>query len=249
VPLVLCHGGPGLSDNLGPVAALVADVALVHRYDQRGAGRSSRAGPLDVATFIADLEALRAHWGHERWVVGGHSWGANLALLYALAHPERTLGVVYLAGPGLRWGWQEETRRRRLARLTEAERAELAQLEPASARFAQLMWSTDFADRRRAPEQPLYAFPRNDEVFDAVTRSHRAVLDAGVDAGALAAPLLVVHGAHDGPERARAVAEQAPRGRYVELRDSGHSPWLEEPDELGRALREFLSDSGSGTPA
>ncbi|HJS95420.1 MAG TPA: alpha/beta fold hydrolase [Solirubrobacteraceae bacterium] len=93
VPLVLCHGGPGLSDNLQPVAARVDDLARVHRYDQRGSGRSRSAGPFDVASFVADLDALRRHWGHERWLVGGHSWGANLALCYAVTHPHRTIAV------------------------------------------------------------------------------------------------------------------------------------------------------------
>jgi proline iminopeptidase len=45
IPLVLCHGGPGLSDNLGPIADMVDDIALAHRYDQRGAGRSPSHGP------------------------------------------------------------------------------------------------------------------------------------------------------------------------------------------------------------
>ena len=92
LPAVLCHGGPGLSANLGPVAAMVEGLALVHCYDQRGSGRSRSSGPFDVASFVADLEALRRHWGHDRWLVGGHSWGANLALFYALRHPDRTLG-------------------------------------------------------------------------------------------------------------------------------------------------------------
>src|SRR4051794_32638179 len=241
VPLVLCHGGPGLSDNLGPLAALVDDVALVHRYDQRGSGRSRSDGPYDVAAFVADLEALREHWGHERWVAGGHSWGANLALFYALAHPDRTLGVVYLAGTGLRWGWQEEARRRRLARLTAAERAELAGLEPGSPRFLELMWTTDFADRRAA-RLPLYAFPRDEAIFAAVSESHRAVLEAGVDVRRLTAPLLVMHGRHDGPER---VAQLARHGRYVEIGGAAHSPWLEQPAAVRRGLRAFLYELSS----
>ena len=66
VPLVLCHGGPGLSDNLQPVAAMVDDLARVHRYGQRGSGRSRSAGPFDVASFVADREmaelAPRGRW-------------------------------------------------------------------------------------------------------------------------------------------------------------------------------------------
>jgi len=42
--LVLAHGGPGMSDNLGPVAAMVDDLATVHRFDQRACGRSSGQG-------------------------------------------------------------------------------------------------------------------------------------------------------------------------------------------------------------
>lgn len=48
VPLVLAHGGPGLSNNLEPVAAMVEDVDRVHLYDQRGGGRSSAGGPFGV---------------------------------------------------------------------------------------------------------------------------------------------------------------------------------------------------------
>jgi len=44
VPIVLNHGGPGGYDHLEPLAGLIDDVALVHRYDQRGSGRSSRRG-------------------------------------------------------------------------------------------------------------------------------------------------------------------------------------------------------------
>lgn len=259
VPLVLCHGGPGLSDNLGPVADMVDDLALVHRYDQRGSGRSASDGPFDVASFVADLEALREHWGHQRWLVGGHSWGANLALFYALAHPESTLGVIYLAGTGLRWGWQQDAQRRRLARLTADERVELAHLEQelarggaaATERFLRLTWTTDFADRRNArvlDEHPLYQFQRNEHVFRTANESYKAVLDRGVEEEVqqLQMPLLVIHGAHDtDPTRARRVAELAPKGRWVELDRSAHSPWLEQPSDLREQLRSFVSEFAS----
>ena len=88
-PVVLCHGGPGIYDYLEPVADMIADLVTAHRYDQRGCGRSEDRGPYNVATFVADLDALREHWGYEAWTVVGHSWGATLALLYAIEHPER----------------------------------------------------------------------------------------------------------------------------------------------------------------
>jgi pimeloyl-ACP methyl ester carboxylesterase len=48
-PLVLCHGGPGFWDTFEDLAGLLADVAAVHRWDQRGCGRSERRGPYTVA--------------------------------------------------------------------------------------------------------------------------------------------------------------------------------------------------------
>ncbi|MBX7198694.1 MAG: alpha/beta hydrolase [Rhodospirillaceae bacterium] len=97
-PLVLLNGGPGLADYLQPVSTLLADACTVHRYEPRACGRSSPAGPHTLAQAIADLESLRRHWGHERWIVTGHSWGADLALAYALHHPGATRAVIGLAG-------------------------------------------------------------------------------------------------------------------------------------------------------
>ncbi len=248
-PLVLCHGGPGLSDNLGPVAEMVDDLALVHRYDQRGSGRSRSHGPFDVASLVADLEALRGHWGHERWLVGGHSWGANLALCYALTHPDRMEGVIYLAGSGLRVEGRKAARRRRLARLTESERDELE--TASSERFLELIGTTDFADRRQAARAlragPLYRWPRDENIFRSVTESFEALVDRGLpqQVRSLAPPILVIHGAHDEPARAREVAELAPRGRWAELEHSAHVPWLEEPARLRELLREFLRGLGT----
>ena len=97
-PLVLCHGGPGCCDYLAPVAALLTDRAQVIRYEQRGCGRSTAPPPYTVATSLADLDCVRQYYGLSQWIVAGHSWGADLALLYALTYPARTLGVICLAG-------------------------------------------------------------------------------------------------------------------------------------------------------
>lgn len=99
-PLLLCSGGPGCCDYLAPVAEMVDDLCSVHRFEARGCGRSEPSPPYDVETCVRDLEALREAWGLERWAVGGHSWGANLGLAYALKHPERVSALLYLCGNG-----------------------------------------------------------------------------------------------------------------------------------------------------
>ncbi|HEX9268629.1 MAG TPA: alpha/beta fold hydrolase [Candidatus Limnocylindria bacterium] len=102
--LVLCHGGPGLWDYLEPFAVLLAGTARGIRYDQRGCGRSGgAAGPYTLERFVEDIDAVRRAAGFERWIAGGHSWGATLALHYALAHPDRVEGLLYVSGVGLDW--------------------------------------------------------------------------------------------------------------------------------------------------
>ena len=110
-PAVLCHGGPGIYDYLEPVAAMIDDLATIHRYDQRGCGRSQDTPPNDIATFVADLDALRAHWGYGSWTVIGHSWGAELALMYAIRHPDRVSRLAYISGTGIDPAWHAQYRR------------------------------------------------------------------------------------------------------------------------------------------
>ncbi|WP_435176995.1 alpha/beta fold hydrolase [Actinacidiphila sp. bgisy145] len=114
--VVCCHGGPGLWDFLGDVAVLLADRAAVYRWDQRGCGRSERRGPYSFARSVADLDAVRRHFGRERVALLGHSYGADLALRYALAHPERVSGLVYVSGTGIDASWATDSLARALPR-------------------------------------------------------------------------------------------------------------------------------------
>src|SRR5215217_7967143 len=43
-PVVLCHGGPGGTGTLAPLARVLVDRCRVHRYEQRACGRSCDDG-------------------------------------------------------------------------------------------------------------------------------------------------------------------------------------------------------------
>ena len=111
LPVVFLHGGPGA--GLSAYHRRFFDPARyrIVLFDQRGAGKSTPHAELrDNTTWhlVADIEAIRAYFGIERWVVFGGSWGSTLALAYAQKHPERVLGLVlrgiFLGRPGeLRW--------------------------------------------------------------------------------------------------------------------------------------------------
>jgi proline iminopeptidase len=262
VPLLLCHGGPGAYDYLSPVAEMVDDIAQVHRFDQRGGGRSVTAGPWTVAAMLNDIETLRAHWGHEQWLIAGQSWGAHLALFYSLAFPNHTLGLICLNSTGLMWGWGPERRANRIKHLTPPERAEVARLESelrvggdktARERLRELMWLADFADRDTAARHERYdAYPRDAAVIEALERDWEREL-SGIDAriGKLHLPALVLHGEADpiGLAGPCELAHLLPDGRLVILPQAGHVPWLENPSDLRCHLRAFIAKLNSSEPS
>lgn len=114
LPMVLVHGGPGGATSEGYRRTLDSRSLRIVQFDQRGCGSSVPRGLLDDNTLqatIADMEAIREHLGIERWVVAGGSWGSTVAVAYAEAHPERTLGLVSIGTwlcrrKDIEWWWQ-----------------------------------------------------------------------------------------------------------------------------------------------
>jgi proline iminopeptidase len=100
IPLFWLHGGPGSGSSLRHVELIdLARYRLV-LADQRGCGRSLPAGELlhnETPLLIGDIDMLRTHLQVDRMVVGGGSWGATLALLYAAQHPEAVAALVLRA--------------------------------------------------------------------------------------------------------------------------------------------------------
>jgi len=96
-PALVLHGGPG-----GGISAFLRQGHDPARYriilfDQRGCGLSIPHASLEANTtwdLIGDIEKLRAHLGLERWQVVGGSWGATLALAYAITHPKQVTELV-----------------------------------------------------------------------------------------------------------------------------------------------------------
>ncbi len=99
--LVFLHGGPG--ENFQGVAPDLEPLAREHVllfYDQRGSGLSE--SPTDTLLLtaerhVADLEAVRQHFGLGHLTLIGHSWGCGLAVLYAAAHPELVKRLLLIA--------------------------------------------------------------------------------------------------------------------------------------------------------
>ncbi|MCA3437351.1 MAG: prolyl aminopeptidase [Rhodobacter sp.] len=97
IPVVVLHGGPG--GGCSPAMRRYFDpgVFRVILFDQRGCGRSRPHASVHANTtwdLVADIEVIRTALGIDRWICFGGSWGATLALIYAISHPDRVAHLV-----------------------------------------------------------------------------------------------------------------------------------------------------------
>ena len=104
-PAVVIHGGPGQGCAPNMRRGFDPSKYRIVLFDQRGCGRSTpHASALGTEMafnttehLIADIEALRAHLGIDRFLLAGGSWGSTLALAYAERHPLRVTEIVLSA--------------------------------------------------------------------------------------------------------------------------------------------------------
>jgi proline iminopeptidase len=97
VPVLVLHGGPG--GGCSPAMRRYFDPAIyrIVLFDQRGCGRSRPHAVVEGNTtwdLVADIELIRTALEIERFILFGGSWGATLALIYAITHPDRAAHLV-----------------------------------------------------------------------------------------------------------------------------------------------------------
>jgi pimeloyl-ACP methyl ester carboxylesterase len=103
--LVLLHGLASQSHIWDLVAPLLTDAFRVIAIDQRGHGLSDKPdNGYDFATITADLDAILKAQKIDRAVLAGHSWGGNVAVQYAVDHPEQVSGLILIDGGFLQFG-------------------------------------------------------------------------------------------------------------------------------------------------
>ena len=105
-PVILIHGSNvNLRDWTYSLAGDLAKRRRVIAMDRPGYGYSER-GPekWSPAKQAAQLRAAARQLGAERPIVVGHSWGAAVALAWALDAPQEVSGVVSVSGTSMPWG-------------------------------------------------------------------------------------------------------------------------------------------------
>lgn len=94
---IYLHGGPGSGCHDGHKAYFDPAKHQVIFFDQRGCGKSMPYGSLQNNTtedLVRDISKVADHFGIEKFVLVGRSWGSCLALAYALVNPTKVSAMV-----------------------------------------------------------------------------------------------------------------------------------------------------------
>ncbi len=234
---------PALSRHLRPVA-----------FDLWGHGRSP--APLDDAAYtvpamVAQLERAREALGEQRLVLVGQSFGAGLALHYALRHPERVLAVVFTNSSSALADPDDARLRATQQRMIEA-------IEAGGAQAVRELPMHPRGGKRLPPGLKPALIAAADAVHpQAVLRLARVTapaLSVARELARLACPVLLVNGRHEAPfQRWRDLAARAiPRGEVADL-DAGHAVNLEAPAAFDAAVIDFVqrhaAEAGPPSPS
>lgn len=247
--LVLLSGGPGFDvDYLQPVAARLSDGFTCVLVEQRGTGRSipPKINPetMTLHNMVDDLEALRISLKQDRLTLVGHSWGGMLAMAYAAAYPLNVDRMLLLSSGGMDMSYQTYFGPNIHVRLQpsdlKTEKAATGPFEKIRAILPGYFYDRTKALAFAAEMQPESFHAKASAAMFADLWLHYHVREAlrQVDQ-----PVLLVQGRQD------PVGESTAYETHLTLKNSslkfinecGHFPWLEQPTEFFRAVREFLS--------
>jgi proline iminopeptidase len=114
IPLLVLHGGPGYPhDSLESLEDLVDERQVIF-YDQLGCGNSQRTYDKSLWTaeyFVKELQKIISELKLKKYHLLGHSWGAALALSFALTRPKGLQSIIladpYISTPQ----WEKDAKR------------------------------------------------------------------------------------------------------------------------------------------
>lgn len=260
LPLLVIHGGPGLPHNYLRSLERLATQREIIFWDQLGCGNSKCPPNRELWTMdrsVAELDAVVAALGLDRFHLFGNSWGGMLAQQYML--DSAPAGVTSLTISNSIASIPEFTKMvaRLKSELDAATRAAIDHHQAAGTTYAPeyqaaiRTWNETYLCRARPWPQELDEAFRNmgAEIFETMfgpsdfhivgTIRNWDVFDRLHE---ITVPTLVLAGRHDEcvPDHMWEMHQRIPGARFELFESSAHMPFIEEPDKFDSVMREFL---------
>lgn len=257
-PLVLVHGGLDQASSWAPIMQRLSQDFHIYAVDRPGHGLADHFDYHGVEVLqhsVTFLEGILDGLGIERIALVGNSLGGRWAIEYAFSQPDR---VSHLVLPGLPAGAARELPRQFYEGV---KMLRLIQRPLIGALLRYLVAMPSSRERRRKGMEGMVSHPErvSDEILDSgifnvlrnrlsmLTLVEQVVDDVGmipefvlIDRWRdLGVPTTFLWGDKDlfgSPDLGRKAASQVPVGKFVLIPDSGHLPWLDEPDLVAKEI-------------
>ena len=230
-PLVLLHGYPLDHHLWDDVVPLLKDTFDLIVPDLRGFGESTTVKtPYTMDDLASDIEGLLNQLDIHKTAIAGHSMGGYVALAFAKLFPDRVsaLGLVstqVLADPPER----KEGRYKTAAEA--AEKGIGGVVDTMTPKFtADPHWQA-FARKSMEAQQPA--------AYIGALKAMAERADSTALLSTLKYPVVIIHGDADlliPIDRAREVKAALPESTLIEIKDAGHMPMREVPNETANGL-------------
>ena len=187
IPLVVSHGGFGVTTMFGDLLDELAEHRQVIAIELQGHGRTANiARPLDFAALGEDIAALAADLGFDRVDLLGYSFGGSASLRAAIQHPDLVHRLAVVSIPCKRDGWLPDV---------------LQGMSQVNSSIFEMMKQSPLYAAYAAVAPDVDAFPA---LMDAMGELLQRPYDWSAEVAALTVPTLLVYGDSDsvGPAHA-----------------------------------------------
>lgn len=264
-PILFLSGGPGHShDGLSPISEHLSKYYRCILLDQRGTGKS-HTSPMDSSTInldqaMNDINLLIHTLKIKRITIIGHSWGAMLAISYAIKYPDSIAKLVLIDPGPLELSDYDIMEDNLYSRYSKAEQAfmnlakdsvfnntasEELQREFNKTYIRYLFynaWTYDSLSEKimKRISNPIFY---NDKMFILMMQDLvRINYNLKPEISKLKMPILVICGREDpvGLFPTFTIKELNKKAKIAWIEKSGHFPWVENPKSFYSQLLKYL---------
>ena len=227
-------------------------------YDQRGRGKSSKVADkseISMDIEISDLEALRQHFGKEKVSLIGWSYLGGLVILYADRYPEHVNRVIQTGPISPTYDLFMKSTvvpmdKEDAAKLKQMQEEKLQETDPEAYRteFWNITMKRAFHDPEKIGQFRTDIAKCENEMPQNVNFLLMAIIyslekwDWREQVNDLDIPVLTIQGEQDTlpMEGAQAWVSSLPDARLLTVPESGHLPFVEQPEIFFPAVDTFL---------
>lgn len=267
--MLLLHGGPGASheyleafDSFLPSAGVE-----YYYYDQLGSAYSDQPEDpalWEVSRFVDELEQVRLALGlaPDNFFLYGHSWGAALAIEYALRFPGQARALVLSNMMASIPAYNDYAERVLMPEIDPAALREIRAIEAAedfeNPRHLELLMEHHYVNHllrmpaEEWPEPVVRSFAHlNPQVYTTMqgpselgARGKLLHWDRVADLATIETPTLVIGARYDtmDPAHLREMAEALPQGRFHECPEGSHFAMYDDQERYFEGLLRFVRE-------